>query len=107
MLDFGRRREAMRDQLAPFLEIGRTAKIDRVVLDGLPRNEQPVAGGLLDRAPQFHAFAALGALEDRRGVFHAGFEFRFYSRLDFDLSDFGDHVRLFALGSWLIPAVRP
>ena len=39
------------DELAPFLEVGRAAKIDGVVLDRLPSDEQAIARGLLDRAP--------------------------------------------------------
>ncbi len=65
-----------RDELAPFLKVGRAAKIDGVVLDRLPFDEQPVTRRLLDRALQFHAAAALGALEDRRGAFHAGSRIR-------------------------------
>ena len=47
---------------------------------------------MFDRAPQLHAAAAFGALENRRGVFHAGFELGFHAGLDFDLCDLGDHV---------------
>jgi hypothetical protein len=41
VLDIRRRGEAMADQLAPFLEIGRAAEIDRVVLQRLPLQKQP------------------------------------------------------------------
>src|SRR5580692_4143613 len=92
VLHFGRRRKTVGDVLAPFLEIGRAAKINSVVLDRLPFDEQPVAARFLDRALQFQALAALGTLEYRRGVFHAGFEFGFHAGLDVDLGDFGDHV---------------
>ena len=43
VLDIRRRREAVADQLAPFLEIGRAAEIDGVVLQRLPLQEQSVA----------------------------------------------------------------
>jgi hypothetical protein len=33
----------MTDQLAPFLEVGRVAEVDGVVLDRVPGDEQPVA----------------------------------------------------------------
>src|ERR1051326_354221 len=91
VLDFGRRREAVADQLAPFLKVRRAAEIDGVVLDRLPGDEQPIAGRLLDRALQRHAVAALGAAENRRSVFHAGLEFGLHAGLDVDLGDFGDH----------------
>src|SRR5258708_36394611 len=94
-----RRGKTVRDVLAPFLEIGRAAEIGRVVFHRRPFDEQPVAGRLLDRALQLQAVAALGALEHRRGVFHAGFELGFHAGLDVDLCDFGDHD-----GS--IPAMR-
>src|SRR5579885_244491 len=97
VLDFGRRRKAVPDELAPFLKIRRAAEIDRVILHRLPVDEQPIARRLLDRAPQFHAAAALGALEDRRGLFHAGLEFAFHSGLDVDLGDFGNHASSLAV----------
>ena len=81
----------MADELAPFLKIGRAAKVDIVVLDRLPGDEQPVAAGLLDRTLQLHGVASLGTLENRRRVLHAGLEFRFHAGLDVDLCDFSDH----------------
>ena len=92
MLHLGRRSKTVGDVLAPFLEVGRAAEIDGMIFDRLPFDEQPVAARLLDRALQFQAVAALGALEHRRGVFHAGLEFGFHAGLDVDLGDFGDHV---------------
>ena len=91
VLDFRRRGEAMGDQLAPFLKVRRATEIVGVVLDRFPGDEQPVARRLFQRAPQLHGAAALGALEDRRRAFDAGFEFRLHAGLDFDLGDFGDH----------------
>ena len=91
VLDLRRGGEAMGDELAPFLKIGRSAKILVVVLDRLPGDEQAIAARLLDRTLQLHGVASLGALENRRGVFDPGLEFRFHARLDFDLGDFGDH----------------
>ena len=73
VLDFRRRGEAMRDQLAPFLKVRRATEIVGVVPDRFPGDEQPVARWLFQRAPQLHGAAALGALEYRRGPFHAGF----------------------------------
>src|SRR6187200_586114 len=93
VLDLGRRREAMANELAPFLEIRRAAEINGMILHRLPLHEQPVALRLLDRALQFHASAALGALEDRRGGFHAGLELAFHARLDVDLRNFEDHEK--------------
>src|SRR5579863_5307685 len=90
----------MRDQLAPFLKIGRAAEILGMVLDRLPGDEQAIAFGLFDRAPQLHGAAALGALEDRRSLFHAGLEFRFHAGLDFDLGNFGDHDWLLTRFLW-------
>jgi hypothetical protein len=81
----------MRHKPAPFLKVGRAAEIDRVVLDRRPFDEQPVAQRFFDRALQFHALAALGALEYRRGVLHAGLEFRFHARFDVDLRNFENH----------------
>ena len=81
----------MADQLAPFLEIGRAAEVDGVVLQRLPLQEQPVALRVLVRALQARALAALGALEQRHGAFHAGLEVFFHAGLDVDLGDFGDH----------------
>ena len=92
----------MTHQLAPFLEVGRTAEIDGVVLDSFPGDEQAIAAWVFDRALQFHAAAALGALENRRGVFHAGLELGFHAGLDFDLRDFGDHCGPLAV----LPASR-
>src|ERR1700735_3388817 len=91
VLDFRRRGEAMADQLAPFLKVGGAAEIDGVGLDRLPFDEQAIARRLFDRALQLHAVAALGALEQWRGVFHAGFELGFHAGLDVDLGDFGNH----------------
>jgi hypothetical protein len=46
----------------------------------------------LDRALQLEAFAALGALENGRGLGNAGFELRFQSGLDVDLCDLKNHA---------------
>ena len=84
----------MGDQLAPFLKVRRATEIDGVVLDRFPGDEQPVARRLFHRAPQLHGAAALGALEDRRGLFTPVSNSAFHARLDFDLGDFGDHGAL-------------
>src|SRR6476620_8837401 len=101
VLDLRRRSEAMADEPSPLLELGRIPETDSVVFDRLPAHEQPVAARLLDGAPQLHAVAALRPFEDRRGLFHRGFEFRFQAGLDLDLRDFGDHPCLHSL-----PAMR-
>src|SRR5262249_7153766 len=91
MLDVRRRREAMRDQLAPFLEVRRAAKIHRMILNGVPADEQAIARRLFDGTAQLHAAAALGAAENRDGLLHALFKFPFRARLHINLRDFGDH----------------
>src|SRR5262249_68181 len=70
MLDFRRRGEAMADETAPVLELGRVSEPDGVILDRLPGDEQPIAARPFDGAPQFHPAAALRALENRRSLFH-------------------------------------
>ena len=101
VLDDRRALEAMPDAGAPFLEIGTAAEIDRVVLDGIPLHEQPVAARLLDRLLQREAAAALGALEHRRGLGDAGLEVLLHAGLDVDLRDFGDQ------GCFGAPCCRP
>jgi hypothetical protein len=59
------------------LELGRIPETHSVVFHCLPADKQPVTAWLLDGAPQLHAVAALRAFENRRGLFHRGFEFRF------------------------------
>ena len=72
-------------------EFPELAEILGVVLQRFPLYEQPVALRHLVRALECHELAAFGALENRRGLFHAGFEFGFHSRLHVDLRDFEDH----------------
>src|SRR5215470_13967900 len=67
-------REAVADQLAPFLEVGRAAEVDRVVLDRLPGHEQVIVARLFDAAVKRHAGAPLRAPEYRRGLGDAGLE---------------------------------
>src|SRR5262249_44145417 len=98
MLDVRRRREAMRDQLAPFLEVRRAAKIHRMILNGVPADEQAIARRLFDGTAQRHAAAALGAAENRDGLLHALFKFLFRAGFHINLRDFGDHDRSLLVG---------
>ena len=41
-MDLGRLDEEARDQLAPFLEVGRLPEIHHVVLDGFPIDDQRI-----------------------------------------------------------------
>src|SRR5271167_5021577 len=91
VLDLWCRGEAMPDQRPPRLEILRAAKIDRVVFNRLPSNEEAIAVRLLGRALQFHTLAALGTLEDGCRLRHPGFEFRFEAGLHVDLGNFENH----------------
>src|SRR5215212_4322999 len=90
----------MPDELAPFLEVGRAAEVDGVVLERLPAHEQPIAGRLLERALQLHPLAAPRPLEDRSGLGDPLLERRFHARLDLDLRDLEDHAPL-------LPKPRP
>src|SRR5215471_718285 len=65
VLDLRRRGEAMADEASPLLKFGRITETDGVVFDCLPAHEQPVAARLFHRTSQFHAMAALRALENR------------------------------------------
>jgi hypothetical protein len=56
-------------------------------------DEQTEAVCLFDRTVQRQPAATLRALEDRQGLPHAAFEFRFGSWLYVDLCDFEDHRR--------------
>src|SRR5262249_34221370 len=67
---------------------GGAAKIDDVVLERVPADEQPVAARLLDRALQLRAAAAPGALEQRRGPCGAALELRFGARVGGELREF-------------------
>src|SRR5262245_49739843 len=91
MLDIRWGREAMPDQFAPFVEIGRFTKILGVVFQCLPLHIQPIALRQLVRALQGHELAACAAFENWRGFLHAGLEFAFQSRLDVDLRNYEDH----------------
>src|SRR5689334_17395726 len=91
VLDVRRRGETVADQLAPFLEIGGFTEILGVVLQRFPLHEEPIALRHFVRALQGHELAAFGTLEDRPGLFYAGFEFGFHSGFYVDLRDFEDH----------------
>src|SRR5262249_17210662 len=113
MLHIRRRREAVGDQLAPFLEVRRAAKIVRMVLDRVPADEQTIAAWPFDRAAQLHAAAAFGALKNWDCLLHPFFKFRFSTRLHINLRNFGDHDRsLFVVLSAIslrriVPPVAP
>src|SRR5215472_19383927 len=102
MLDVRRRREAVRDQLAPFLEVRRAAKIHRMIVNGVPADEQAIARRLFDGTARLHAAAALGAAENRDGLLHALFKFLFRALLHINLRDFGDHDRSLLVGRFAI-----
>src|SRR6476469_8284177 len=91
VLDLGRTGEGVRHELPPFLPVCAAVEILGVVLHGVPGQEKPVARGLLDRTLQRHRPAALGALEQWRGLGGAGFEFGLLAGLNVDLCDFEKH----------------
>jgi hypothetical protein len=80
VLDLWRSGETMADKFSPLLKVGRAAEIDGVILQRFPGDEQPIVAWLFDRALQFHAAAAHGALKQRPRIFHAGLECRFHTR---------------------------
>ena len=77
VLDGRRPGKGVGDELAPFLPIGAAGEILGVVLDRVPGHEQPIALRLLERPLQRECTAALGALEQRRGLRDAGLELGF------------------------------
>src|SRR5262245_37122633 len=85
------RREAVADQLTPLVKIRRLPEILGMVFQRFPLHEQPVALRHLVGALQGHEFAAFGALENRRGLFHARFEFGFHAGLYVYLCNLKDH----------------
>src|SRR5262249_18361525 len=91
VLDFGRGRKAMADELAPCLEVLGAAEIDRVVLDRVPLDEQAIALRLLHGTLQLQAGAAAGAPENGYGLLHARLERGLHAGLDLDLRDFQHH----------------
>src|SRR5690242_5225729 len=92
MLDVRRRREAVPDKLAPFLEVGGFPEILGVILQRLPLHEEPIALRHFMRTLQGHGLATLGTLEDGTGFLHAGFELGFHAGFHVDLRNFKDHV---------------
>src|SRR3712207_2416053 len=107
MLDLGRTLEAVPDQAAPLLEIVGSPERDRVILQGLPAHEQPVAARLFDGALQLQAVAALSPPEERLGLGDAGLELRFHAGLHVDLRDFEDHAWLPCVCSAWPAGARP
>src|SRR4029077_684447 len=83
--------KAVADELAPLLKICGFAEIFGVVLQRFPLHEQPVALRHFMRTLQGHELAALGALENRRGLVNSGFELGFHAGLHIDLRNFEDH----------------
>src|SRR5262245_31596197 len=81
----------MADQRAPLLEVGRTAEVDRVILERFPFDEQAIAAGLLDAALQLHALAAFGAAKDRRRLLHAALELILHAGNDVALRNLENH----------------
>src|SRR3954467_1930975 len=74
MLHLGRGLEAVADELAPRLKVGRLTEIHRVVVQRLPLDKQAVAARLLTRAPELQTGAALRTLKQRNRLLHSGLE---------------------------------
>src|SRR5262245_64554823 len=91
MVHLRRLREAMADELAPLLEVGRTAEVDRVILERFPFDEQAIAARLLDAALQLHALAAFGAAKDRRRLLHASLKLILHAGNGVDLRNLDNH----------------
>src|SRR4029078_3704417 len=99
VLDVRRRRKAVDNQLAPFLEVGGFPEVLGMIFHRLPLHEKPVTLRHFLCPLQVHGVAAFGPLEDRRSFLHAGFELGFHAGLHVDLSDFKDHDWISA-GGW-------
>ena len=93
MFDLGRRGKILPDQSAPFREILRAAKIDGVVLKGLPFDHEAITLRFLDRAMQLKSVKTPGAAEGCAGLGDRRLEILLGAGLDVDLRDFGDHRR--------------
>src|ERR1051325_6796340 len=65
-----------------------------MVFERVPLHEQSIALRHFMGTLQRDRFAALGTLEDRPGLFHAGFKVGFHARLDVNLRDFEDHATI-------------
>src|SRR5262245_58326393 len=94
VLDIRRRCEAVADQFSPFMEIRGFPEILGVVFECFPLDEKPVALRHLVRSLQGHEFAAFGAHENRRGLFHARLKLGFHAGLDVYLCNFKNHGRV-------------
>ena len=81
----------MADILAPFLKIRGASEIDGVVFDRLPADNEKIETWIFDRAFEPHRLAALGALEQRRGIRDARFKLGLQAGLDLDLCNFKNH----------------
>ena len=79
------------DEAAPLLEVGGAAKMDGVILDGLPLHHQAVARRNLDGAVELNTVAALSALKQGYRLFNTRFERGLLAWFDFDLCDFPEH----------------
>src|SRR5580704_15635954 len=91
MLDLRRALKTFADELAPFLKIRRAAKVDGVIFERFPFDEQPVAARFLDRAQELHALAPLGAAEQGCRLGDAGLELSLRALLHVDLRNFKNH----------------
>src|SRR3954468_5386292 len=96
MLHLGRGLEAVADELAPLLKVGRLTEINRVVLQHLPLDEQAVAARLLDRTPELQTDAALRTLKQRNRLLHPGLERLFQAGCDLELRNLQHHSALLA-----------
>src|SRR3954447_3150938 len=102
MLHLGRGLEAVADELAPLLKVGRLTEINRVVLQRLPLHEQAVAAWLLDRTPELQTDAALRTLKQRNRLLHPGLERLFQAGCDLELRNLQHHSALLACSRALV-----
>src|SRR4051794_12083461 len=102
MLYLGRGLEAVADELAPLLKVGRLAEINRVVLQRLPLHEQAVAARLLDPAPQLPTGASPRTLKKRGPPLHPRPQPPLQAGCDLELRNLQHHSALLACSRALV-----